>query len=388
MPNISNNRRLALLAGCAVVALALPLMPGAIEPAQAASCGLSLNDSDATINTVGGANSGGSGVRVACGPNATATGSFATAVGADAQATAFGSNAFGNSAQATANSSNAFGFLARANGTHSTAVGASAGSNIGTAPGYTAIGAGAGVGHTLGAWSTTIGGSNNKAAGATGDHSIAIGGGDSLAGNPGAIAGGANGNDFTIAIGTGAQAGNGASGRTGAVALGSNARANAVGAVATGQNSRAIGDNSAAYGLRSLASGNGSVAFGRQSVASARASVAIGQGSVANRINTVSVGSADVKRRIMNVAPGKAANDAVTVAQLKAAVKAMASEATSAAVAVPVALEPPAVSVVRVGGAGPTIEDMRREVAELRALVRQQQQRIAQLESRVAAAAQ
>jgi hypothetical protein len=43
--------------------------------------------------------------------------------------------------------------------------------------------------------------------------------------------------------------------------------------------------------------------------------------------------------------------------------------------------------VVRVGDPGYAIEDIRRELAELRALVRQQQQRIAQLEGRSVAAA-
>jgi hypothetical protein len=42
---------------------------------------------------------------------------------------------------------------------------------------------------------------------------------------------------------------------------------------------------------------------------------------------------------------------------------------------------------VRVGSAGHAVEDMRQELAELRALVRQQQQRIAQLESHIVAAA-
>jgi hypothetical protein len=84
MSNIPNNRRLALLAGCAVVALALPLAPGAIEPAQAASCGLSEDDNNATIDTVGGANSGGNDVRLACGLFAMATGANSTAVGAGA----------------------------------------------------------------------------------------------------------------------------------------------------------------------------------------------------------------------------------------------------------------------------------------------------------------
>ena len=91
----------------------------------------------------------------------------------------------------------------------------------------------------------------------------------------------------------------------------------------------------------------------------------------------------------MRPRPGVAANDAVTVAQLQAAVAAMASGSTSAAAAVPVAPEPPTVSVVpvNVNHVRPAGGDTQRRLAQLEALVKQQQQRIAQLESRIAVAA-
>jgi len=84
-----------------------------------------------------------------------------------------------------------------------------------------------------------------------------------------------------------------------------------------------------------------------------------------------------------------AANDAVTVAQLQAAVAAVASGAAPATVVVPAAPEPPAVSVVpvNVNHARPAGGDTQRRLAQLEALVKQQQERIAQLESRVATAA-
>jgi hypothetical protein len=74
---------------------------------------------------------------------------------------------------------------------------------------------------------------------------------------------------------------------------------------------------------------------------------------------------------------------------ISAAVTAVASGASPATVTMPLAPEPPAVSVVTVrqDRARYTNDDVRRELAELRALVRQQQQRIAQLEGRVVAAA-
>jgi autotransporter adhesin len=113
-------------------------------------------------------------------------------------------------------------------------------------------------------------------------------------------------------------------------------------------------------------------------------SVAIGQGSVANVANTVSVGRKGNERRIMNVAAGKRPTDAVNVAQLQAAVAAAAAKATQTVTAVPAAPPPPAVSVVpvRMNDARQVNDDLRRRLSELEVLVKQQQQRIAQLESR------
>jgi autotransporter adhesin len=77
--------------------------------------------------------------------------------------------------------------------------------------------------------------------------------------------------------------------------------------------------------------------------------------------NTVSVGNGSIKRRIMNVAPGVAANDAVTVAQLNAAVSAMAPAQSAAA---------PTGGLDNAG----IIAELQREVRELRAEVRRLQQ--------------
>src|SRR5262245_56090756 len=73
------------------------------QPAQAEDCLLDTNDNGtatATTDTDGGAESGVSPTpeRLACGPGATATGSFSTAVGADTVATATDSTAVGNGA--------------------------------------------------------------------------------------------------------------------------------------------------------------------------------------------------------------------------------------------------------------------------------------------------
>jgi autotransporter adhesin len=112
--------------------------------------------------------------------------------------------------------------------------------------------------------------------------------------------------------------------------------------------------------------------------------------------NTVSVGRIGFERRIMNVATSQRPTDAVNVAQLKAAVAAVAAMVASTAAASPAGPPPPAVSVVAVGTESGTRanNDLRRELAELQTLVREQQallqrqgQRVAQLESQVGAAA-
>ncbi|WP_425272191.1 YadA-like family protein [Paraburkholderia aromaticivorans] len=68
----------------------------------------------------------------------------------------------------------------------------------------------------------------------------------------------------------------------------------------------------------SLAKGAESVAIGGNAQSQAANSVALGSNSVADRANTVSVGAAGAERQITNVAAGTADTDAVNVAQLKA----------------------------------------------------------------------
>jgi autotransporter adhesin len=103
--------------------------------------------------------------------------------------------------------------------------------------------------------------------------------------------------------------------------------------------------------------------------------VALGTGSVANVADTVSVGSKSIKRRIVNVAAGVNANDAVNVAQLQAAVAAAS------------AVAPVSVAAPDTTGGQSAVDDLRRELSALRALVQQQQRRIAQLEGRAVAVA-
>ncbi|MBW9103314.1 YadA family autotransporter adhesin, partial [Paraburkholderia phenoliruptrix] len=82
----------------------------------------------------------------------------------------------------------------------------------------------------------------------------------------------------------------------------------------------------------SQATGAESVAIGGNAQSTAANSVAIGSNSVANRANTVSVGSAGNERQITNVAAGTADTDAVNVAQLRASGIINANGTTNAAV--------------------------------------------------------
>ena len=88
-------------------------------------------------------------------------------------------------------------------------------------------------------------------------------------------------------------------------------------------------------------------------------SVAIGSGSLANVADTVSVGTNTARRRIVNVAHGVGNTDAATLGQVKAIATAAAETANA---------------------------DLQRDVAELRALVKQQQQELAALKGQKAAA--
>jgi autotransporter adhesin len=244
----------------------------------------------------------------------------------------------------------------------------------------------------VGAWS--------RAAGAFG---VALGGGTNNAGDPdGAQADGyrsiavgqkSASADFgtsvgfntstafaSTALGTDATA-SGASSTT----VGRFSAASGASSAAVGFNSKATGTSSAAVGDSSRASGVSSLALGRKAVASKNQSVAIGNNSLADVANTVSVGRKGAERRIVNVAAGVKPTDAVNLAQVKALIASAASGASPAAAATPAAPEQPAISVVPVGIR--SSDDIRRELAELRSLVKRQQQRIAQLESRTFAAA-
>jgi autotransporter adhesin len=325
---------------------------------------------------------------------ASAGSAAATAVGAGALSSDFGGVAVGEQA--------------RALGFGSVTIGAQAGPSPATSSvGTISIGlrtnyAGGGL------YATAIGGGNagsggsvaeSQAAHATGAYSIAIGGGDGeeFATDGGKIVINLNGARATgfisTAIGTGSEATGG-----GSSAIGLGSRASGNDSAAYGEFSNASGPSSIAMGLFSKASASDSMAMGKSSVTNANAAVALGAGakatkkkavalgadSVANDANTVSIGSNSLKRRIVNLAPGVAANDAATVGQLQLAMASVAAAQGRSASAVPV------ISSEADGG----LDDIRREVAELRALLKQQQamlerqqQRIAELERRNVAAA-
>jgi len=141
-------------------------------------------------------------------------------------------------------------------------------------------------------------------------------------------------------------------------------------------------------GFGTSAIGNFSVALGRRARALKAQSVAIGNNSIAHRPKTVSVGRVGFERRIMNVAAGSRPTDAVNLAQVKALIAA-ATGASPQAMAKAMPSAPPAVSVVRAGlnNAKDSADGVRGELSDLRALVREQQKRIAQLESRIVDAA-
>jgi autotransporter adhesin len=177
-----------------------------------------------------------------------------------------------------------------------------------------------------GNWSMAIGNGTNggdNAAYAKGAYAIAIGQGNGATFEPVgadivAKLKGAKAMGFlSMAIGTAANA---TAGGSTAIGHGSNAIAND--ALALGEFSDARAEGTVAVGLFSEASGKYSVAAGRSARATKPGSVAIGNGSVANLPNVVSVGTAGAKRRIVNVANGVSPSDAVTMAQLQAALSA------------------------------------------------------------------
>ena len=129
--------------------------------------------------------------------------------------------------------------------------------------------------------------------------------------------------------------------------------------IAIGPDAKATLTNATALGRFSAATAANTTALGSGSTATQNSSVALGSGSVANVANTVSVGTSTARRRIVNVAPGVANSDAATLGQVKTIATA-AAEAEIASAAVSTSM----------------INDMRRELSDLRALVKQQQARL------------
>src|SRR5260364_315076 len=126
---------------------------------------------------------------------------------------------------------------------------------------------------------------------------------------------------WSVALGSNARTQGASNGSNiyGAIAIGPNALAGDIGhsgAVAVGADSQAL-KSAIAIGWKAFADDT-SAALGVAAKAS-RNSVALGNNSTTERMNTVSVGGETVQRQIIHVAPGTVDNDAVTIAQLKAA---------------------------------------------------------------------
>jgi autotransporter adhesin len=100
------------------------------------------------------------------------------------------------------------------------------------------------------------------------------------------------------------------------------------------------------------------------------------------------VGVRGAERRITNVAVGVNNTDAVNLKQVQQLIAAATKASPAEVAAQAVAPELPAISVVAVTphNARNANDELQQQLNELRALVKQQQQRIAQLESRVASA--
>jgi autotransporter adhesin len=310
----------------------------------------------------------------AVGTNALVNGNYAVVIGSSSQGVALPQAGLYSIAIGAGNDGDGPG--ARANDTFGVAIGTGA---FAVGVRSTSVGAFAGFGSTAAGnhrnsffgeeAGQNVTGGGNTAAGLAAGHTV-TGNVNSAFGNSAGQAVTGNNN-----LAAGALSGTTVKGSYN-VAYGDNAGRNV-----TGNNNVAIGRNSG----RTIAVSN-TTAIGTNARATAQQAIAIGYQSIANVANTVSIGSAGGERRIMNVAAAVKNTDAVNLKQVKQLIA--AASASPAAVAAPVAPEPPAVSVVAVGpdNARHSGDDIRRELAELRALVRQQQQRIAQLESRVASA--
>ncbi|MGE8210331.1 MAG: ESPR-type extended signal peptide-containing protein [Stenotrophomonas rhizophila] len=133
--------------------------------------------------------------------------------------------------------------------------------------------------------------------------------------------------EFSVAIGNGAEAGQGTDGAT---AIGAYARARARSSVALGKASFVDGaaENSFAMGTGATVISKNGIAFGSYArvETGAEGSVALGADSTATEVNVVSVGNLTLKRRIVNLARGRDGNDAATVGQLRGALATLGGE--------------------------------------------------------------
>jgi hypothetical protein len=111
--------------------------------------------------------------------------------------------------------------------------------------------------------------------------------------------------------------------------------------ISIGRAARAGGATAVAIGMNSRGIGNSSVAIGTKATASHLRSVAIGSGSITTGPDTVSVGAKGHLRRIVNVGAAVGTNDAVTLSQVKALVRAQTAAPSD-----------PIPAVVVVGAAG------------------------------------
>jgi hypothetical protein len=161
---------------------------------------------------------------------------------------------------------------------------------------------------------------------------IALGGNAKAVGwdGPIAIGGQASAVDYSVALGTGANAKSDSSLAFGANAQASSdnniaigAAANSAGAtasVAIGRQATTNGSSTVALGNASVSQGESSVSLGSAALAAGSFSVAIGATSSTRAgvdDNTVSFGSDSKKRRLINVADGTADTDAVNFRQMQ-----------------------------------------------------------------------
>jgi hypothetical protein len=197
---------------------------------------------------------------------ATANGGGSVAVGAGADARGGGAIAIGSSPTALGGDAMAIGTSSQAKGSNELSLGGSSGNSAMGKAG--AIHIGGFVGNMVsGIFTSTIGVGVNplSAAQATGDYSVAIGGGD--------------GSTFAPPVGSAAITLNGA-------------QAAGVASTAVGPASQASGSGASAYGLNSRATGNDSSAFGESSIASGASSTALGALSAATGTHSLAFGRA------------------------------------------------------------------------------------------------